>query len=154
MALNALDGATTFNPGQWEYQLEKSWLCWAATCDAAPLGPLKTIGQLICPPDIYKVFAAELIIWSIACIEKLKVINSTIGLNPLKALPTANAVKPCSEIGVSRILEGPNSSSSPWVTLYAPSYSPTSSPITKTDSFFLISSAIASLIDCLIVIDL
>jgi hypothetical protein len=31
---------------------------------------------------MYSVFAAELMIWSIACMAKLKVMNSTIGFKP------------------------------------------------------------------------
>ena len=36
-----------------------------------------------------------------ACIEKLNVINSTTGLNPLKAAPTPIPANPISVIGVS-----------------------------------------------------
>ena len=39
--------------------------------------------------------------WSIACIEKLKVMNSKTGLRLLKAAPTASPEKPISVIGVS-----------------------------------------------------
>ena len=39
--------------------------------------------------------------WSIACIAKLKVMNSTIGFRPPQAAPTAIPAKPCSVIGVS-----------------------------------------------------
>lgn len=38
--------------------------------------------ELTLPADMYRVLAAELITWSIACMEKLKVINSQIGLKP------------------------------------------------------------------------
>jgi hypothetical protein len=61
--------------------------------------------------------AAELMIWSIACMAKLKVMNSTMGLRPAKAAPTARPVKPCSVIGVSITRFGPNSSSMPWLIL-------------------------------------
>jgi hypothetical protein len=61
--------------------------------------------------------AAELMIWSIACMAKLKVMNSTIGFNPPKAAPTPRPVKPCSVIGVSITRLSPNSSSRPWLTL-------------------------------------
>ena len=40
-------------------------------------------------------------IWSIACMAKLKVMNSTIGLRPAIAAPTPTPAKPCSVIGVS-----------------------------------------------------
>lgn len=52
--------------------------------------------------------AAEFTIWSIACIAKLKVINSTIGFNPDKAAPTPKPVNPASVIGVSITLSSPN----------------------------------------------
>ena len=56
-------------------------------------------------------------IWSIACMAKLKVMNSTIGFRPFSAAPTAMPVKPCSVIGVSMMRFGPNSSSRPWLIL-------------------------------------
>ena len=66
---------------------------------------------------MYSVFAAELMIWSIACMAKLNVMNSTIGFRPFSAAPTAMPVKPCSVIGVSITRFGPNSSSRPWLIL-------------------------------------
>ncbi len=66
---------------------------------------------------MYSVLAAELMIWSIACMAKLKVMNSTIGFSPFSAAPTAMPVKPCSVIGVSITRFGPNSSSRPWLIL-------------------------------------
>ncbi len=66
---------------------------------------------------MYSVLAAELMIWSIACMAKLNVMNSTIGFSPLMAAPTAMPVKPCSVIGVSMTRRGPNSSSRPWLIL-------------------------------------
>ena len=56
-------------------------------------------------------------IWSIACMAKLKVMNSTIGFSPPKAAPTPRPVKPCSVIGVSMTRFSPNSSSRPWLIL-------------------------------------
>src|SRR5580704_930104 len=82
--------------------------------------------------------------WSIACMAKLNVINSTIGLSPASAVPTPRPVKPSSVIGVSMTRRAPNSCSSPCVTLYAPWYSATSSPMTNTSGSRRISSAIAS----------
>ena len=76
-------------------------------------GPRNTICVPICPPDIYKVFDAELMIWSIACMAKLKVMNSTIGRRPFMAAPTPMPVNPCSVIGVSITRRAPNSSSKP-----------------------------------------
>ena len=48
-----------------------------------------------------------------AYIEKLKVINSITGFNPYIAAPTPMPVNPCSEMGVSQILESPNLSYNP-----------------------------------------
>ena len=45
--------------------------------------------------------------------QKLKVINSMIGRNPFIAAPTPIPANPPSEIGVSIILSGPNSSRRP-----------------------------------------
>ena len=59
------------------------------------------------------VLAAEFIIWSIACIEKLNVMNSTIGFKLPNAAPTPIPVKPCSVIGVSITLLSPNFSKRP-----------------------------------------
>ena len=59
-------------------------------------------------------------IWSMACIAKLKVMNSTIGRKPASAAPTPIPQNPASLMGVSRTLFSPNSSSKPWLTLYAP----------------------------------
>ena len=55
--------------------------------------------------------------WSIACMAKLKVMNSTIGFSPAMAAPTPRPAKPCSVIGVSITRFAPNSSSRPWLTL-------------------------------------
>ncbi len=66
---------------------------------------------------MYSVLAAELTIWSIACIAKLKVMNSTIGLSPAMAAPTPRPAKPCSVMGVSTTRLSPNSASSPCVIL-------------------------------------
>src|SRR5690606_23005710 len=120
-------GAITLSPGTWAYQVLNSWLCWAATRAAAPFGPRNTIGQPSWPPAMYRVLAAELMMWSIACMAKFQVMNSTIGRNPANAAPTPTPVKPYSVIGVSITRFAPNSSSRPWLTLYAPWYSPTSS---------------------------
>eukprot|EP00965_Chrysotila_dentata_P249376 6208869-Pleurochrysis_carterae.AAC.3 len=39
-------------PGQCMYHAAKHCECWAATPAAAPFGPRKTIGTLICAPDM------------------------------------------------------------------------------------------------------
>src|SRR5712671_4911849 len=75
---------------------------------------------------------------------KLNVMNSTIGLRPANAAPIPSPAKPCSVIGVSMTRRAPNSCSSPWLTLKAPWYSATSSPISRTLLSRRISSAIAS----------
>ena len=46
------------------------------------------------PADMYSVLAAELMIWSMACIAKLKVMNSTTGRNPAIAAPQLIPVNP------------------------------------------------------------
>lgn len=43
----------------------------------------------------------SILTWSIACIEKLKVMNSQIGFRPANAAPTAIPAKPISVMGVS-----------------------------------------------------
>ena len=48
--------------------------------------------------------------------EKLKVINSQIGLKPLRAAPTAKPAKPISVMGVSITLFSPNLSNNPFET--------------------------------------
>jgi hypothetical protein len=58
-----------------------------------------------------------------------QLMNSTIGRSPYIAAPIAMPANPFSEIGVSMMRLGPNSSSMPWLTLYAPLYSATSSPM-------------------------
>ena len=45
--------------------------------------------------------ALELTTWSMACIEKLNVMNSTIGLRSLYEAPMARPAKPISVMGVS-----------------------------------------------------
>ena len=71
--------------------------------------------------------------------------NSSTGRSFRYAAPVARPVKPASVIGVSITRFVPNSSSSPFVILYAPWYCATSSPITKTSSSRCISSRSALL---------
>jgi hypothetical protein len=59
-------------------------------------------------------------IWSSASRLKLTVITSTMGRSPLRAAPMPMPTNPSSEIGVSRMRSGPNSSSSPFDTAYVP----------------------------------
>ena len=78
-ASSASYGATTFSPGMDMYHAAKHCECCAPTPAAAPLGPRNTIGQEMVPADMYSVLAAVFTMWSIACMEKLNVMNSTIG---------------------------------------------------------------------------
>jgi len=135
----------TFKPGTFAIQLSKVWECCWANWPAAPEGPRKTIGQLNWPADWERVLAALLTIWSKARMAKFQVMNSTTGRKPFMAAPTPMPAKPSSAIGVSITLLGPNSSNKPLLTLYAPSYWATSSPIRKTVSSRRISSINASL---------
>src|SRR5215218_7057481 len=66
--------------------------------------------------------------------------NSATGRIPIKAAPHAAPTMAASEMGVSMTRPSPNSSSSPSVTLNAPPYAPTSSPMRKTDGSRSISS--------------
>ena len=56
--------------------------------------PERRWAQVLCQLTCTKSFAAELMIWSIACIAKLKVMNSQIGFRPAIAAPVAIPVKP------------------------------------------------------------
>src|ERR1700693_3837921 len=69
---------------------------------------------------------------------------STTGRIPVMAAPTATAVKPASEIGVSRIRSGPNSLTNPVRTLKGWPASAMSSPKMKTRESRRSSSASAS----------
>src|SRR5712672_1771688 len=73
---------------------------------------------------------------------------STTGRNPVIAAPTASPVKPASEIGLSRTLSLPNSSTRPDSTLKGVPASATSSPMMQTLASRRISSARASRIAC------
>lgn len=80
-----------------------------------------------------------------ACMEKLKVMNSQIGRSLWKAAPIAMPAKPASVIGVSITRLSPYFSQRPFVILYAPWYCATSSPRMKTSPSRAISSSIAEL---------
>jgi hypothetical protein len=96
------------------------------------VGPRKTMGHLNWPPLMYRTFAALLKTWSSARKAKLKVMNSMTGRSPTMAAPTPSPAKPSSVMGVSTTRFSPNRSMSPFDTLYAPLYTPTSSPMRKT----------------------
>src|SRR5882762_2795027 len=68
--------------------------------------------------------------------------NSATGRIPIRAAPHAAPTIAASDIGVSITRPSPNSSSKPSVTLNAPPYEPTSSPMTKTAGSRSISSQI------------
>lgn len=53
-----------------------------------------------------------------ACMAKLKVMNSQIGASPARAAPTARPAKPDSVMGESMTRFSPNRSRRPFVTLY------------------------------------
>ena len=73
-------------------------------------------------------------------------VTSTIGRSPVIAAPIAAPEIADSEIGISFILSGPNSSSIPTDVPKSPPKIPTSSPIKNTFSSCLISSDIAVII--------
>lgn len=75
------------------------------------------MGILNWPPDMYSIFAAPLMIWSIASIEKFQVIISMTGRNPTIAAPTPTPANPSSVIGVSMTRRSPNSWRRPRLTL-------------------------------------
>ena len=83
-----------------------------------------TSGTLSWPPDMCRSVAALLTIWSSASRLKLTVMISTIGRMPPSAAPMPAPRNVFSDRGVSRTRSGPNSSSSPWLTLKAPPYPP------------------------------
>ncbi len=62
------------------------------------------MGLLMVPADMYRVFADELMIWSMACMAKLKVMNSTMGRSPAKAAPAPIPVKPACRHGFRQCL--------------------------------------------------
>ena len=99
-----------------------------------------TSGTFTWAPNMYRIDAALLMIWSSASSEKLIVISSTTGRSPAIAAPTPMPTIVFSEIGVSRTRFSPNSSISPAVTLNAPWNTPMSSPIRNTRSSAVISS--------------
>ena len=117
LASAGVAGATTFRPGMCATQDSQAWECCAASWSAAPFGPRNTIGIGIWPPDSYRIFAAELTIWSSARTAKFHVMNSTTGRRPAMAAPTPIPAKPSSAMGVSTTRVGPNSSSRPRLTL-------------------------------------
>src|ERR1017187_9557478 len=85
--------------------------------------------------------AALLRIWSKQTESNDQNISSMTGRMPSIDAPMPSPTNPASLIGVSTMRLGPNLSSSPSVTLYAPLNCPTSSPMTTTFGSRSISSA-------------
>src|SRR6202047_2120551 len=125
----------------------RSMFC--ACCDprpVAPTGARMTSGTWQRPPDMYRIFVALLMIWSLARKRKSPYCTSAIGLIPIISAPTATPKKPSSAIGVLIIRSG-NLFSRPRVTVNAPPQPPgtaMSSPIQKTALSRSISSAMPS----------
>ncbi|PKV99881.1 hypothetical protein ATK30_0874 [Amycolatopsis echigonensis] len=117
LASAGVAGASTFRPGTWAYQTSRFCECVAASCCPPPPGVRITSGTLTCPPNIERIFAAWLTIWSMASRLKLIVMISTTGRSPSMAAPIAVPTNPSSQIGVSRTRRGPNSVSNPAVIL-------------------------------------
>ncbi len=81
------------------------------------VGARSTMGMVNCPPDICRILAALLRIWSKATAEKFHVMYSTMGRRPTIAAPMEMPVKPLSVMGASMTRFGPNLSSMPSETL-------------------------------------
>jgi hypothetical protein len=62
------------------------------------------MGTFTAPPVMYKFLAAEFTIWSMACMAKFQVMNSTMGRKPRYAAPTAKPVNPASVMGLLLLL--------------------------------------------------
>ena len=115
-ASSSVAGASTLMPGIWAYQPSRLCECWAASWRPPPVASRITSGTPNWFPDICRMVAAVLRIWSSASRLKFTVINSTIGRAPAIAAPMPAPVKPDSDKGVSRIRSGPNSARRPLVT--------------------------------------
>src|SRR5450631_723653 len=115
-ASSGKDGVITVRPGTLAYQFSGVWEWVAPVRRPPPELPRKTIGIENWPPDIYRICAALLTIWSKATSEKLQVMNSITGRNPHMAAPTPKPEKPFSLIGVSMIRLGPNRFNRPSLT--------------------------------------
>ena len=117
--------------------------CCAPDDLSTPSDARRTRGTLTWPPNMYRNFAAWLMISSIApIVNSTKLIDAT-GLIPVTAAPTAEPRISASEIGMSIIRSDPNSSSSPlnWPKLPP---QPMSSPITMTVESSRMAAAVAS----------
>ncbi len=111
------------------YSTSKLCECCADSWWPAPPGMRMTNGTFASPPNMYRIFAALLTIWSYAISEKLMVIISTTGRRPSIAEPMALPTITSSAIGASTTRFSPKRSSRPSVTRYAPPNLPMSSPM-------------------------
>ena len=111
-----------------------------------PDGRRSTIGTGV--PARQRCFAAIVTRWSHAHETKSANCISATGRMPMIAAPVAPPTIAVSASGASMTRHGPNSSWKPSVTLKAPPYTPTSSPITKTRSSRRISVRRPSEIAC------
>jgi hypothetical protein len=136
------EGATTFSPGTAMAQLAMSWECCAPKRRPPPLPDLMTSGKDICPFVMYRDLAIWLTTMSQQTAKKSENMISAMGRRPVMAAPIAAPRMACSEMGVSRTLVGPNSSSRPAVVLNTPPATAMSSPRKTIDSSRRISCAI------------
>ena len=65
-ASSSVAGARILRPGMWAYQPSRLCECWAASCRPAPVAMRITSGTANCPPDMWRMVAALLTIWSSA----------------------------------------------------------------------------------------
>ena len=96
-----VDGCTTLRPGTWASQASSDCECWAAAPVPEPAGKRMTSGTFTLPPSMKRSLAAWLTICSMASVAKSENWNSSTGLQPASAAPTATPAWPSSEIGAS-----------------------------------------------------
>src|SRR6266542_1746444 len=128
----------------WTNQASSCCACCAPGDQPAPPCVRNVTGTVTCPPDMYRCFAAWLMICSVASVRKSSYMISATGRMPWSAAPIAAPASAISEIGVLRTRSRPNSSSIPCVTPIEPPISAMSSPMTKTSSSCRIACTSAS----------
>src|SRR6478736_2619598 len=131
---SGVEAKTTLRPGMWTNHASSCCACCAPGDQPAPPCVRNVTGTVTCPPDMYRCFAAWLMICSVASVRKSSYMISATGRIPWIAAPIAAPASAISEIGVLRTRSGPNSSSSPCVTPIEPPISAMSSPMMKTSS--------------------
>src|SRR5436309_6301646 len=139
-----VDANTTLSPGMWTNHASSCCACCAPGDQPAPPCVRKTTGTVICPPDMYRCFAAWFTTCSAARVMKSSYMISATGRIPCIAAPIAAPASAISEIGVFRTRSAPNSASSPCVTPIEPPISAMSSPMMNTSSSARIAVASAS----------